>query len=223
MRLLLPSSGGASAPLRELAAALGGLSPALAALAVVAITGRRLGLSRWLGQLTLWRIGAAYFLLALSGPPLLFGVVVATFSATGGASVGDGADWLGVPLLFAVTLPFVVFEELGWRGYLQPALQRHVSARLASVLVGLVWGFVAPAAVGDSDRAPGPVSGGGVSRPDCGRRRRAWLAVQRDARLTGAGVLLHASINAWAGSTVAVLSQPDAAAFVWWSACSRRH
>lgn len=36
---------------------------------------------------------------------------------------------------------FIVVEELGWRGVMQPALQRRMSALKAAVIVGVAWGY----------------------------------------------------------------------------------
>lgn len=36
---------------------------------------------------------------------------------------------------------FIVVEELGWRGVMQPALQRKMSALKAAVIVGVAWGY----------------------------------------------------------------------------------
>lgn len=52
------------------------------------------------------------------------------------------SSWTGVPFVFALTLLFggPLGEEIGWRGWLLPSLQRRVSPLLASLFVGLIWG-----------------------------------------------------------------------------------
>jgi len=36
---------------------------------------------------------------------------------------------------------FIIVEELGWRGVMQPALQRHMSALKAALIVGVAWAY----------------------------------------------------------------------------------
>ena len=52
-------------------------------------------------------------------------------------------SWSAVLIVFAVTLLFggPLGEEIGWRGWLLPALQRRQSPLIASLIVGLVWGL----------------------------------------------------------------------------------
>lgn len=51
--------------------------------------------------------------------------------------------WIAVPAVFGLTLLFggPLGEEVGWRGWLLPALQVRLTPLLASLIVGLVWGL----------------------------------------------------------------------------------
>lgn len=115
--------------------------PGLAAVLVAFMAGGRgelLGLLRQLGR---WRVNARWYGVAL-------GVPMAIPAAALGAAVVAGAqvprwelsDVLQVAGTLLVTLVIVgLFEELGWRGFLLPRLQRDRDALAAALLVGLVW------------------------------------------------------------------------------------
>ena len=46
-----------------------------------------------------------------------------------------------IPLMFLTTLVAggPLFEEIGWRGYLQPKLLKHYSVLVAGLMMGLIW------------------------------------------------------------------------------------
>jgi CAAX amino terminal protease family. len=94
----------------------------------------------WLGQLRNVRVGAHWYLagvavMILGGEferivAVVLGAEVTGLALPPGAYVGQ----------FLVTLLLAgALEELGWRGFLQPRLQRRVGAVSAGVVVGLVW------------------------------------------------------------------------------------
>jgi membrane protease YdiL (CAAX protease family) len=119
---------------------LGGFGPLVGALVTLRLTGR--SIRTWLRSNLRYRIPLRWYALALVLPPLFIVgasvVYVVVFDASF-AFAEIAALWL-FPLGLALT--FVVGggqEELGWRGFAQPALQDGVSAFTASLAVGLVW------------------------------------------------------------------------------------
>lgn len=57
---------------------------------------------------------------------------------------GIGKIVLKAPLYFAIlSLPIMIigggFEEIGWRGFLQPSLEKRFSPLISSLIVGIVW------------------------------------------------------------------------------------
>jgi uncharacterized protein len=46
-----------------------------------------------------------------------------------------------VPLMFVGLLVGAIGEEIGWRGFMQPNLEKEFSIIWASVIVGVFWGF----------------------------------------------------------------------------------
>jgi len=120
--------------------ALGGFGPFVGAL----VTLRRSGGSvrEWLRSSLRYRISLRWYALAIALPPLfVVGSSVLYVTVFDAAYAFARVARVGLfPLGLAVT--FVVGggqEELGWRGFAQPALQDGMSAFSASVVVGSVW------------------------------------------------------------------------------------
>jgi membrane protease YdiL (CAAX protease family) len=119
---------------------LGGFGSFMGAVVTLRLTGRRI--RRWLRSNLRYRIPLRWYVLALALPPVFIvsaGVVYVTFFGASYAFAGVPALWL-FPLGLGVTF-FLGGgqEELGWRGFAQPALQEGLSAFTASLLVGVVW------------------------------------------------------------------------------------
>jgi membrane protease YdiL (CAAX protease family) len=122
------------------------LGPLLAAVVCTATAGRQ-ALRELASSMLRWRIGWRWWLAAVS--PVLALLAVLAVLAVSGADVPTAAAFArfsGVPAawgLLGVTAVVVVVgglgEETGWRGYLQPALQRRFGVLPATGLVALAW------------------------------------------------------------------------------------
>jgi hypothetical protein len=125
-------------PLAIFLVVIGSFGPALAALMVTALDTGRTGVRDLLGQFRRWRIGWIWFATALLGPALL-ALIALALSIVFGATTPT--HWFGFPAAreFAGWAFGPWGEELGWRGYAQPTLQRRWSAFQASLLVGSIW------------------------------------------------------------------------------------
>jgi len=77
-------------------------------------------------------VGQACFLTALFClPALLFAL---------GHGQSNGSPWYRLPLGFLIMIPFVgIAEETGWRGLLQPALERRLHFPFSVLLVAAIW------------------------------------------------------------------------------------
>ena len=116
---------------------VGGWGPGLAAIAVTALESGRPGVRELLRQFRRWRVRPIWYLAALLGPALLGLVALALSALTGGPTP---AHWFSFPrarLLGLTVGPWG--EELGWRGYAQPQLQKGIGAFRASLVVGTIW------------------------------------------------------------------------------------
>lgn len=94
----------------------------------------------WLGQLRNLRVGLRWYLVGagimIAGTE--FESIVAV--VLGGDVTGLNAPPIAYALQFGITLLLAgALEELGWRGFMQPRLQRRFRALTASVAVGVTW------------------------------------------------------------------------------------
>ncbi|MEZ5937436.1 MAG: CPBP family intramembrane glutamic endopeptidase [Hyphomonadaceae bacterium] len=114
-------------------------SPAIAAFSIVIwCTGLR-GLRSFLGRLTLWRCSPVWWALILVVIPLVY---MAGSLYKGGALLADlPEEGIGVAIAFLFMMLLLgPIEEFGWRGVMQPILQRHVAPFWAGAIIGSIWG-----------------------------------------------------------------------------------
>ncbi|SDY90410.1 CPBP family intramembrane glutamic endopeptidase [Citreimonas salinaria] len=115
-------------------------APGISAFVLVLAHAGVAGLRRFLSRLLLWRAPAGWVALILIGLPLAFvagslikgGPVLAPLPPEGVAPM--------VAILFMM-LFLGPIEEFGWRGVLQPLLQRHMAPIWAGLLIGAIWGL----------------------------------------------------------------------------------
>ncbi len=123
--------------------------PALASLAVTAITSGRAGLGLLLRRCVQWRVGIGWYLIAIFGYIPIWLVDISVFYG-----VNYGVN-LSLALLLKWTLIFTVFfpqavliiltgsfaEELGWRGFALPRLQQRYGPVLRTIILGTLHGL----------------------------------------------------------------------------------
>lgn len=117
-----------------------GFGPIIAAAILVSVTGGSLRV--WIQDIARWRVAPRWYLAALSLPVLFTGVESLAYAMFIGS-----LDPTVVPQRLLIWVSgFVValvltggIEEPGWRGFMQPRLQRSYSALTAAVIVGFVW------------------------------------------------------------------------------------
>jgi membrane protease YdiL (CAAX protease family) len=116
--------------------------PAAAAVLVALLSGGKSGLLQLLRQLARWRVPVRWYAVAI-GLPWLLVVTAAGLTVAGGApmpDLGPNPGWFILFGTFASTLVIVgMFEELGWRGYALPLMQRNHTALGAALLLGFAW------------------------------------------------------------------------------------
>jgi membrane protease YdiL (CAAX protease family) len=135
------ANGLVAAPLPPLALlTLAGLGPTLAGIIASAHEAGSAGVRALLAQVVRWRVGLRWYALAVLGPALvvclaaLIGLAVSGFLPP----VPPGV-WQTLPILAVVYLVLATIEEVGWRGYAQPRLQRRMGFLWAALLVGALW------------------------------------------------------------------------------------
>ena len=139
--------GGSPRPVLHL---LGSLGPAVAGIVVTAALHGRAGLADLARRVTAWRGRGRAWVFVLGVPPLLLVAAAGVSALTGGQSLAD-LDWsafgrseefavLPIGVYWLANLVFFGFgEEIGWRGFLQPQLERRHPTVLAANLVAIVW------------------------------------------------------------------------------------
>lgn len=116
--------------------------PTLAALLVTGVTDGRAGLRALLGRLLIWRVGWRWYGAALVLPGLLgVGAWALHLLRVGATDAPLTVSWEKLWLLpLALVVRGVVNgEEIGWRGFALPHLQRRWNAVSASVILGGLW------------------------------------------------------------------------------------
>jgi uncharacterized protein len=123
----------------------GGFGPSLAAIAVVTYVGGRKGLRDWFVRCLQWRVGWRWLAIAFFLPLAVMALAAAVHVALGGTLAPSPAVGLGLLAAANVVLMLLLggplSEEFGWRGYALPALQERYGWRVASLILGVVWGM----------------------------------------------------------------------------------
>lgn len=125
----------------------GAWAPTVSALLVTACTEGQQGVAQQLQRLTIWRVGWCWYVVALLLPFALAALATAAHVALGGdPPPGPAMEPLFAPLIVVfVSLPIHVVvggplaEELGWRGYALPRLQRRLGLTGAGLVLGVIW------------------------------------------------------------------------------------
>lgn len=117
-------------------ASLYAFGPAIAAGLVVAATGGRTELIALLRHTHQWRVALRWYLVAIGVPAGIALAVAALDWLLGGRRPFEFVD---LPLLAILVIPFYLGEEIGWRGFALPELLRGRSPLVASIILGLVW------------------------------------------------------------------------------------
>lgn len=116
--------------------------PLIAAVVVSLLAGGLRELLALLRQLTHWRVHPIWYIIALLGPFALAAAAAALTVASGAPAPRSDAytDWLAIGVTLLSTMIIVgLFEELGWRGFALPRLQRRLDALWAGLVLGGVW------------------------------------------------------------------------------------
>jgi membrane protease YdiL (CAAX protease family) len=122
---------------------VGSWGPFFAALAMTGILEGKPGVKKLLSSLLVWRVGFQWYLVVFLLPLVILFAALGIYALQGG-TVGrfDPGQWYMVLLAPLFALLFgPMGEELGWRGYALPRLQRNYSALLSSIIVGVLWAF----------------------------------------------------------------------------------
>ncbi len=131
-----PESG--PTPLQILLIGLG-TSPSLFGVLLAYLSGGREALGDLFARLGRWRVPLVWYAAALLTVPALNVVSYLLYVQSGGQTYTLPSG----PLAFAIPAGIMtgVLEELGWRGFALPALQKRHSALVSSLILGIAWGI----------------------------------------------------------------------------------
>jgi uncharacterized protein len=140
---LLPYDGEGVSLYSNIAALI--LGPTFSAFIMTGATGGRDGVRRLLRRIVLWRVGFRWYLFVLLGIPAI--VVLSAVGMPGALASFQAAALPSTLLLYVVAGLFFlfaggpVFEEIGWRGFALPRLQRLYGPLVGSLVLGALWGL----------------------------------------------------------------------------------
>ena len=114
--------------------------PAIAALTIVLYKTGFKGTKRFLSRLLMWRAPAVWylFLILIVPAPFYIGAAIKGLPLAEMFPVSTLGTYLIALFMFAIKGPI---EEIGWRGFALPLLQRKMSPLWAGLLIGIIWGF----------------------------------------------------------------------------------
>ena len=125
---------------------LGSIGPIFSALVVTRLVHGKSGLNQIINRLCNWGIGVGWLLVGLLSPILLFILAAIIVRLTSGdwpnfaqltTTEYANLHWVLGSLLSA--LAYGIGEEVGWRGFALPRLQRSMSALKATFILTLFW------------------------------------------------------------------------------------
>lgn len=128
-------------PYVQLLGILFSIGPTLAAVIMSQVMQGKTGSQNLLKGLLKWRVGLVWYLVAVLSPIVMF-MAGQVLTKLMGLTV-DIAEIPSNPLLFMIALSVMILsntgEEIGWRGFALPHLQKRYDALSATMIVGLLW------------------------------------------------------------------------------------
>ena len=125
---------------------LAAFGPALAAVIVTAATTGSAGLRELWGHITLWRVGRMWAIFSVFSPLAMFAVSLPVVRLVKGTwpdlhllGQPNYLPYLGIGVVFLWLSTFGFGEEVGWRGFALPRLQKTMSPSKATLMLALMW------------------------------------------------------------------------------------
>ncbi len=194
------------------------LGPLVAGLLVTAVISGRAGLREYLGRIVRWRVGAKWYLIALTLPVLLClgaGILALTLSGPAQLVALSSGKLRELPDRFLFILLFIgLGEEPGWRGFALPQLQTRYTPLVASLILAPFWAIWHLPLIGTE--FAGPIVAPFLLSVVGGTLLQTWLFNR-----TGGSVLLpmlfHAATNAFGAGFLFPLVSGSTLVLLWWT------
>ena len=116
--------------------------PLIAAVIVSLMAGGLRELRALLEQVARWRVHPVWYVIAVTGP-FLISLIAGALTVSTGAPAPDPHGYRDTVAILITLLSTIVivglFEEVGWRGFALPRLQRRLPALGAALALGGIW------------------------------------------------------------------------------------
>ena len=117
------------------------IGPALAAVIVAQVAYDWAGVRDLLKGLIRWRVAPVWYIVAVLGPAVIL-ITAQVITRLLGLSVTIAMPQVNLSILgFTVNFLANTCEEIGWRGFALPRLQKRHNALVATLIVGTLWGL----------------------------------------------------------------------------------
>jgi membrane protease YdiL (CAAX protease family) len=127
---------------------IGRWAPGIIALLIAYLLSGKDGMAQLIQPIKNWKVGIGWFLVALFLQPALFfaakwmdSLIGNTYEITSPLAQVSGPIAFVIPVVIVMALPGSFAEELGWRGFALPKLQKKYNALTASAMIALLWGI----------------------------------------------------------------------------------
>jgi membrane protease YdiL (CAAX protease family) len=130
-------------PLFQFLLLMPAIGPALAAVIVTAANDGKAGIHCLFEPVWQWRVGVVWLMIAVIAPALLLlaGKIVTQALGLSATTESLGSNIVGMVIATLVMSLFSnTWEEVGWRGFALPRLQKNHNALVATLVVGVLWG-----------------------------------------------------------------------------------
>jgi uncharacterized protein len=120
------------------------VGPALAAMIVSQVTHGKTGIRDLNKGLIRWRVGLVWYIIAVLGSAILLIVAQAVTKLLGfSVTIVMPPVNLSPYFIFGSVVNFLAntCEEIGWRGFALPHLQKRYNALISTLIVGTLWGL----------------------------------------------------------------------------------
>ena len=131
-------------PLFQVLLLLPAIGPALAAIIVTTARDGKAGINLLLKPLLQWQVGTVWFVTIVMAPALLLvaGKIATQVLGLAATAESQGNNIVGMAIATLVMSLFSnTWEEVGWRGFALPRLQKDYNALVATLVVGILWGL----------------------------------------------------------------------------------
>ncbi len=116
-------------------------SPAISALLIVGFAKKLTGIKEILKRYFLWKFHLKWYLLSFLLIPALMLLAILVLSRNNEQSLWLNNPWYFLGASFLYLMFINSGEEIGWRGFALPRLQKLIeNPLLASIVLGVVWG-----------------------------------------------------------------------------------